>query len=360
MFTITKASARRGIWSSDQPALPKPARGMVMVDVIAAGICGTDFHIYQWDSWSAGRIKTPMTIGHEFVGTISAIGDEVTGYEVGQRVSAECHIACGKCSQCRTGNAHICEITQIIGVDLPGAFAEQVLIPATNLWMVPDAIPDRHAAVFDPVGNAMHMVASAAVTARNVLIVGGGPIGLFAAAIAKSHGARTVAMQEPNQARAAIAASLGLDLVVNPRHEDARAQILGLSEGHGPDVVLEVSGNGAALNAALDVAAPGAIVALLGIPGGPVELDLGAKVVMKGISLLGVTGRRMYETWFQVEAFMLKNPELIDKIITHILPVKDFAKGFDLMEDGACGKVVLDFNTLHGSEIHSHVQGGIQ
>lgn len=343
MFTIAKTEATRGIWSANREFPEGPGRGMVMVDVIAAGICGTDYHIYNWDSWSSGRIKTPMTIGHEFVGVISAIGDGVCGYELGERVSAECHIACGECHFCRTGNAHICENTCIIGVDRPGAFAQQVEIPASNLWRVPDAIPDRHAAVYDPVGNAMHMVVTAKVTARDVLIIGGGPIGLFAAAIAKAHGARSVIVQEPNQSRAAIAKSLDIDLVVNPRTPDCDAQILEVTNGHGPDVVLEVSGNGAALNAALNLAAPGAIVALLGIPGGPVELDLGGKVVMKGISLLGVTGRRMYETWYQVEAFMLKNPELLDKVITHVIPARDFQQGFDLMDEGACGKVVLDF-----------------
>jgi threonine 3-dehydrogenase len=346
MFTIAKTEAARGIWSAAKQPLDAPARGMVKVDVIAAGICGTDYHIYSWDSWSAGRIKTPMTIGHEFVGRISAIGEGVTGYSIGDRVSAECHIACGECHFCRTGNAHICEKTSIIGVDRPGAFAEEVEVPASNLWRVPDAIPDTHAAVFDPVGNAMHMVATAKVTAKNVLIVGGGPIGLFAAAIAKAHGARTVALQEPNQARSAIARSLDLDLVVNPREPEADEKILDLTDGHGPEVVLEVSGNGTALNAALNIAAPGATVALLGIPGGPVELDLGAKVVMKGVSLIGVTGRRMYETWYQVEAFMLKNPELIDKVITHVLPATDFAHGFELMDEGACGKIVLDFQAL--------------
>ena len=346
MFTIAKTEAARGIWSAAKQPLNAPARGMVKVDVIAAGICGTDYHIYSWDSWSAGRIKTPMTIGHEFVGRISAIGEGVTGYAIGDRVSAECHIACGECHFCRTGNAHICEKTSIIGVDRPGAFAEEVEVPACNLWRVPDAIPDTHAAVFDPVGNAMHMVSTAKVTAKNVLIVGGGPIGLFAAAIAKAHGARSVALQEPNQARAAIARSLDLDLVVNPREPDAAAKILDLTDGHGPEVVLEVSGNAAAINAALDIVAPGAIVALLGIPAGPVALDLGAKVVMKGVSLLGITGRRMYETWYQVEAFMLKNPELMDKVITHVLPAIDFAHGFELMDEGACGKIVLDFQAL--------------
>ena len=346
MFTIAKTEAARGIWSAAEQPLNAPARGMVKVDVIAAGICGTDYHIYSWDSWSAGRIKTPMTIGHEFVGRISAIGEGVTGYAIGDRVSAECHIACGECHFCRTGNAHICEKTSIIGVDRPGAFAEEVEVPASNLWRVPDAIPDTHAAVFDPVGNAMHMVSTAKVTAKNVLIVGGGPIGLFAAAIAKAHGARSVALQEPNQARAAIARSLGLDLVVNPREPDAAAKILDLTDGHGPEVVLEVSGNAAAINAALDIVAPGAIVALLGIPAGPVALDLGAKVVMKGVSLLGITGRRMYETWYQVEAFMLKNPDLMDKVITHVLPAIDFAHGFELMDEGACGKIVLDFQAL--------------
>ena len=346
MFTIAKTEAARGIWSAFKEPLTAPARGMVMVDVIAAGICGTDYHIYSWDSWSAGRIKTPMTIGHEFVGRISAIGEGVTGYEIGDRVSAECHISCGECHYCRTGNAHICEKTSILGVDRPGAFAEQVEVPASNLWRVPEAIPDKHAAVFDPVGNAMHMVSAGKVTAKNVLIVGGGPIGLFAAAIAKAHGARTVALQEPNQARAAIARSLDLDLVVNPRDPDSAAQILSLTDGHGPDVVLEVSGNGVALNDALEIAAPGATFALLGIPSGPVELDLGTKVVMKGVSLIGVTGRRMFETWYQVEAFMLKNPDLMEKVITHVLPATDFQRGFELMDEGACGKIVLDFQQI--------------
>lgn len=346
MFAIAKTEATRGIWSAAPQHPGTPARGMVTVDVMAAGICGTDYHIYNWDSWSAGRVPTPMVIGHEFVGHISAIGEGVSGYALGDRVSAECHIACGTCHACRTGNAHICENTSIIGVDRPGAFAEQVEVPAANLWRVPDAIPDVHAAVFDPVGNAMHMVATAKVTAKHVLIVGGGPIGLFAAAIAKAHGARSVTVQEPNSARADIARSLGLDLVVDPRNPASRARILTLTEGRGPEVILEVSGNGAALNAALDIAAPGAVVALLGIPSGPVELDLGAKVVMKGISLLGITGRRMYETWYQVEAFMLKHPDLMDKVITHVLPAIDFHRGFELMDEGSCGKIVLDFRQI--------------
>tara|TARA_R100000005_G_scaffold96254_1_gene81797 strand:+ start:4205 stop:5263 length:1059 start_codon:yes stop_codon:yes gene_type:complete len=348
MFTIAKTEASRGLWPVLKDSLKEPEAGMVMVDVIAAGICGTDYHIYSWDAWSAGRVRTPMTIGHEFVGRIAAIGAGVTGFAIGDRVSAECHIACGTCRFCRTGNAHICEKTSIIGVDRPGAFAEQVEVPASNLWHVPEGIPDAHAALFDPVGNAMHMVASAKVTAKDVLIVGGGPIGLFAAAIAKAHGARTVALQEPNQARAAIARSLDLDLVVSPRDPDCTDKILELTRGQGPEVVLEVSGNAAAINAALDLAAPGAVFALLGIPAGPVALDLGAKVVMKGVSLLGITGRRMYETWYQVEAFMLKNPALMDKVITHILPATDFARGFELMDEGACGKIVLDFASLKG------------
>ena len=348
MFTIAKTEASRGLWPVLKDSLKEPEAGMVMVDVIAAGICGTDYHIYSWDAWSAGRVRTPMTIGHEFVGRIAAIGAGVTGFAIGDRVSAECHIACGTCRFCRTGNAHICEKTSIIGVDRPGAFAEQVEVPASNLWHVPEGIPDAHAALFDPVGNAMHMVASAKVTAKDVLIVGGGPIGLFAAAIAKAHGARTVALQEPNQARAAIARSLDLDLVVSPRDPDCTDKILELTRGQGPEVVLEVSGNPAAINAALDLAAPGAVFALLGIPAGPVALDLGAKVVMKGVSLLGITGRRMYETWYQVEAFMLKNPALMDKVITHILPATDFARGFELMDEGACGKIVLDFASLKG------------
>ena len=346
MFAISKSEPRRGIWHRDAVAPGAPKTGEIKVEVLAAGICGTDYHIYLWDAWSSGRVKTPMVIGHEFVGRVTAIGKGVTNVQVGDRVSAECHITCGTCAHCRTGNAHLCGDTSIIGVDRPGSFTQEIVFPAVNAWKVPDVIPDHHAAAFDPMGNAMHTVTTAGVTGEDVLVIGAGPIGMFAAAIALAHGARTVTVQEPNQARCAIVESLGVDLVVNPLSESAVERVLNVTDGQGPSVILEFSGNEKAIQGALEVARPGAKVALLGIPSGTVTLDLGAKVVMKGLQLLGVTGRQMFKTWYQVESFMLRNPGLMDKIITHQLPATKYDQGFQLMDEGACGKVILDFTNL--------------
>jgi len=346
VFAISKSEPRRGIWHRNTVALGAPQPGEIKVEVLAAGICGTDYHIYLWDAWSADRVKPPMVIGHEFVGRVTQIGKGVDNVKVGDRVSAECHITCGTCAHCRTGNAHLCADTSIIGVDRPGAFTQEIAFPAINAWKVPDSIPNAHAAAFDPMGNAMHTVTTAGVTGEDVLVIGAGPIGLFAAAISLAHGARTVTVQEPNQARGAIAESLGVDLVINPLRDDAPERIKQVSNGQGPSVILEFSGNERAIQGALEIARPGAKVALLGIPSGTVTLDLGAKVVMKGLQLLGVTGRQMFKTWYQVESFMLRNPDLMDKIITHQLPAGKYAEGFELMDEGACGKVILDFTNI--------------
>ena len=342
MFTIAKSHPRPGVWHADAPAPAEPGFGEVAVDVLAAGICGTDYHIFKWDPWSAGRVPTPMTIGHEFVGRVAAVGPGVGHVRVGQRVSAECHVTCGVCVPCRTGNAHLCTDVAIIGVDRPGCFAQSVVVPAANLWPVPDAIPDHHAAVFDPVGNAMHTVTSVPVTGQDVLVVGAGPIGLFGAAIARSHGARRVIVQEPNPYRADLARRLGVDHVVDPTGSDFEDAVLAATDGRGPAAVLEMSGNAGALRAALRLASPGAHLSLLGLFGQPLELDL-STVIMKGLVLHGVTGRRMFDTWYQVESFMQTRPDLVETVITHRLPAERFAEGFALIDAGACAKVVLDF-----------------
>lgn len=343
MFSISKQEPRRGIWHQDIASSPPPGPGEITVDVTKAGICGTDFHIYNWDAWSAERVQTSLTIGHEFVGVVSAVAPDVIGIVVGQRVSAECHITCGHCFQCRTERAHLCANTQIIGVDRAGCFAETVTVPARNAWPVPDDIPDHHAAVFDPVGNAMHAVSEGKVSGRDVLVIGAGAIGLFAAAIAKSYGARQVIVQEPNPSRAAIARAIGVDGVVDPRSSGSAAEIMQATGGLGPEVILEMSGNPVAIRSALELARNGATVVLLGLPAEPVELNLSARVIMKSLRLQGVTGRRMFETWYRVEAFMRKSPDLMDRIITHILPASQYSEGFKLIEEGRCGKVVLNF-----------------
>ena len=343
MFAILKARPEQGLSHADVESPKAPGPGEVEVAVSMAGVCGTDFHIWKWDEWSSRRVKPPMVVGHEFVGRIARTGEGVHHFSPGQRVSAECHVTCGHCRLCRTGRAHLCRETSIIGVDRTGAFAERVVVPAKNAWAVDDAIPDRHAAVFDPCGNAMHAATIVPLAGRDVLITGAGTIGLFSIGIARSHGARKVIVTEPSPYRAQIARDLHADLVIDPRSGEARAQILAMTDGQGPEIVLEMSGNAGALRNALEVASNGAHVVLLGLPASDVTLDLAETVIMKGATLHGVTGRRMFETWYDVSAFMLRNPDVMDRILTHRLAARDYAEGFDLISAGNCGKVLLDF-----------------
>lgn len=343
MFAILKSRPEQGLSDADieNPAAPGP--GQVEIAVRMAGVCGTDFHIWKWDAWSSRRMRLPRVIGHEFVGRITRVGEGVRHLSAGQRVSCECHVTCGHCRLCRTGRAHLCRDTSIIGVDRAGAFAERVVVPATNIWPVHDDIPDRHAAIFDPCGNAMHSATVVPLAGRDVLITGAGTIGLFSIGIARAHGARKVLVTEPSEYRAGIARELGADLVADPRKPDTNERIRAATDGQGPEVVLEMSGNAGALRIALEIAENGAHIVLLGIPSSDVSLDLAETVVMKGTTLHGVTGRRMFETWFDVSAFMLRNPDVVDTIITHRLAARDYATGFDLIAAGNCGKVLLDF-----------------
>ncbi len=343
MFAILKARPEQGLSHAEVESPASPGPGEVEIAVSMAGVCGTDFHIWKWDAWSARRVKPPMVVGHEFVGRVTRVGDGVHHLTPGQRVSCECHVTCGHCRLCRTGRAHLCRDTSIIGVDRAGAFAARVVVPARNVWPVHDDIPDRHAAVFDPCGNAMHSATIVPLAGRDVLITGAGTIGLFSIGIARSHGARRVMVTEPSPYRAGLARELGADLVADPRKPETREQIAAMTDGQGPEIVLEMSGNAQALRSALEMASNGAHVVLLGLPGSDVTLDLADTVIMKGATLHGVTGRRMFETWYDVSAFMLRNPDVMDKILTHRLEARDYASGFDLIAAGNCGKVLLDF-----------------
>lgn len=343
MFAIVKARPEQGLSDASVEVPAPPGPGEVEIAVSMAGVCGTDFHIWKWDEWSSRRMSLPRVIGHEFVGRVVRTGAGVGHLAPGQRVSCECHVTCGHCRLCRTGRAHLCAKTSIIGVDRPGAFAERVVVPASNVWPVHDDIPDRHAAIFDPCGNAMHSATIVPLSGRDVLITGAGTIGLFSIGIARAHGARRVMVTEPSEYRAEIARKLGADLVADPRKPETNEQILRLTDGQGPEIVLEMSGNAGALRNALEIAENGAHVVLLGIPSGDVSLDLAETVIMKGATLHGVTGRRMFETWYDVSAFMLRNPEVVDRILTHRLEARDYATGFDLIAAGKCGKVLLDF-----------------
>jgi threonine 3-dehydrogenase len=344
MFAILKARPEKGLSHADVETPAAPGPGEVEIAVSMAGVCGTDFHIWKWDEWSSRRVKPPRVVGHEFVGRITKLGEGVNHLWPGQRVSCECHVTCGHCRLCRTGRAHLCRETSIIGVDRAGAFAERVVVPAKNVWPVHDQIPDRHAAVFDPCGNAMHSATVVPLAGRDVLITGAGTIGLFSIGIARSHGARKVMVTEPSEYRAEIARSLGADLVADPRKPETRDQIMEVTDGQGPEIVLEMSGNAAALRSALEMASNGGHVVLLGLPGSDVTLDLAETVIMKGATLHGVTGRRMFETWYDVSAFMLRNPDVMNRVLTHRLAAQDYATGFDLIAAGSCGKVILDFN----------------
>jgi threonine 3-dehydrogenase len=340
MFAITKRSPQKGVWQEDVAELAPVGPNDVKVKVTHVGICGTDFHIYKWNDWAKQRIKPPLTIGHEFVGEIVEVGDQIERFKVGMRVSAECHIVCKVCKFCRTGRAHICQDTEIIGVDRDGAFAEYVTVPATNIWPVHEDIPDHHAAIFDPFGNAMHAVMSEPIAGKSVLVTGAGAIGLMSIAIARSFGARHITVLEPLGYKRNLAKTLGADIVVDPTTPEG----LEIAKNAEPaEILLEMSGSEKAIHTGLDLLENGGTAVMMGIPGKPIQLDLGEHFIFRGLNMKGVIGRKMYENWYQVEDFMRTNPEAVETCITNILPKEDFQKGFEMMEEGSCAKIVLKF-----------------
>ncbi len=340
MMAVRKLVAGRGCALEDVP-VPEPGPGEVRIRVTTCGICGTDLHIYQWDAWSQGRVHPPTTYGHEFVGTVESVGPGVTRFRPGQRVSAEGHITCGVCRYCRAGQGHLCREAKVIGVDRDGCFAEWIVMPAGNLWPVRDEIPDRHAALFDPVGNAMHTVMCQSVAMKKVLVTGAGAIGLFAVPIAWENGAESVCVVEPNAHKRDIALHMGAKQAFDPADPDIADKILEATGGQGPDVLLEMSGAASSLRLGLRLLANGGHASLLGIPHGETTLDLSTLVIFKGLTLHGVTGRRMYETWYQTEDFLLRHGRSIDPAVTRSLPLAQVEEGFHGMEDGTQVKVLL-------------------
>jgi len=340
--------AHRGVgldWTEGVP-VPQPGPREVLIGVTHAGICGTDRHIYQWDAWSSGRVPLGTTIGHEMVGRVAAVGPGVSSAQVGDRVSVEGHIGCGRCEQCRTGNAHICEDVQILGIDRDGCFAPLVVVPEDNLWPVHPDIPDHVAAVLDPLGNAMHTVMEAGVSGRSVLITGVGTIGLMAVSIAKAAGATQISVADVDPRKLALAEELGADIAIDARQPDWSQRARRLSRRSGAEVLLEMSGHAGAIDQGLRAVRNGATVALLGLPAEPVLLDLSQTVIFKGLKLLGINGRRIFRTWYQVEDFLLTGKLDMDRIITHQLPLEDFQRGFELLELGEAIKVVLEVPPL--------------
>ncbi len=340
MKSLVKAKSEVGIWMQDTPE-PKYGPNDVLIKIRKTSICGTDVHIYNWDDWAKRTIPVPMVVGHEYVGTIAAMGSEVKGLKIGERVSGEGHIICGHCRNCRAGRIHLCPNTVGVGVNRPGAFGEYLVIPASNVFPLPDAISDDIASIMDPLGNAVHTALSFDLVGEDVLITGAGPIGCMAAAICRHVGARNVVVTDMNPYRLELAQKMGATLTVNVKEKNLQwaMQHLGMKEGF--DVGLEMSGSGAALNDMLDHMVNGGKIALLGIFPEKVAINWD-KVIFKGLFLKGIYGREMFETWYKMST-MLQSGLDVTPVLTHKFKIDDYQKGFDAMRSGQSGKVILDW-----------------
>ena len=340
MKALRKVRAAKGLEIAEV-AVPRVGAHEVLVRVSAASICGTDLHIYGWDRWSQGRIKPPVTLGHEFCGVVESVGEEVTAVAPGDFVSAEMHVNCGHCHQCRLGEAHICQNLKIIGIDQDGAFAEFVKIPASNIWKLDAAIPERYGAILDPLGNAVHTVLAGPIAGQTVLVTGCGPIGLMAIAVAKACGSSTVFATETNASRRAMALQMGADVAINPAAEDAVKKILGETGGTGVDALLEMSGNPTAIQQGFAALRAGGRASLLGIPTENVPLDLVQDVIFKGATVQGIYGRRMYETWVQMTALLKAGRLNLEPLFGEQAALENFEGAFAKLNNGLAGKILL-------------------
>jgi threonine 3-dehydrogenase len=340
MKAIVKAHAAPGVEIRDVP-IPQIGPTDVLVRVQAASVCGTDLHIYSWDQWAQNRLHPPLIPGHEFSGVVERVGDLVTAVKPGDFVSAEMHVACGKCFQCRTGEAHICQHVKIIGVDTDGAFAEFVKIPESNIWKLDPSIPREYGSILDPLGNAVHTVLAGPIAAQTVAVIGCGPIGLFAIAVARACGATRVFAVEVNEHRRKLAEKMHADVVLDPAKDDVSARIHADTNGSGVDVVCEMSGHQDGVRLGFKVLRLGGRVSLLGIPSRDISLDLANDVIFKGAIVQGINGRRMYQTWYQMEALLKANLLDLKPVITHHLKMSEFAHGMDLLKTGEASKIIL-------------------
>ena len=345
MRALRKTAPRAGAELVSIP-VPVPGEDEVLIRVHAASICGTDLHIYDWNEWAEKRItRMPMTFGHEVAGTVEAVGPEVHHLEPGAFVAAETHVSCGRCSTCRTGRAHICENLRILGVDIEGAFAEYLVIPAGNAWIVGEGIHPDAASIMEPFGNAVHAAFGTGggedIATNPVAVIGCGPIGLFAVAIARSLGAWKVIAIEPNEYRREMAAGMGADLSVDPTDVDPVAAVMDATKGIGAEVVLEMSGNARAIDQGTRMLARGGRMSLLGLPEGPVTLDLNDQVIFKEARLQGITGREMFRTWQQTTTLLSTGRVNVAPVITHRFPLERFEEAFATTASGRSGKVII-------------------
>jgi threonine 3-dehydrogenase len=337
---LVKAAPAAGFTLQDVPR-PTIRDNEVLIAVRRAGVCGTDVHIHEWDEWARGRCRPPFVVGHEFAGEVVEVGSLVHDVAVGDRVTAEGHIVCGRCHLCRTGNSHICPNTRIIGVDRDGCFAEFIAMPATNVWHLDDDIPFEVGGIHDPMGNAFHTALHGTeIPGATVLVTGCGPIGIFAVGICRAAGASHIIASDVNERRLALARAQGANDAVHPA--DVEATVRRLTDGLGVDVVLEMSGVPTAVHQALAMVRAGGRVQLLGIPSAPMDLNLATEIIFKGITVYGVIGRRMYDTWIQMTQFLRSGQFDPRPVITHRFPLEAHAEAIRVIRSGEAGKVVFE------------------
>lgn len=340
MSAVVKIEPAPGL-SMTTVDVPRIAPHEILVKVRAASICGTDLHIYRWDDWSQGRIRPPLIVGHELCGEVVERGSQVTDVEIGDFISAESHVTCGTCPQCRTGRGHLCQNTQIIGVDRDGCFAEYVAIPAGNAWLNPPDMDPEIACLQENFGNAVHTAFKTDLTAKKVLVTGCGPVGLMAIEVVRSAGPRAIYATDISPYRLDLARRLGADLALNPNHVDVVEAILEETEGEGVDVLLEMSGAPSAINEGFELLKDGGEVALLGLSPAPFKFDLNNNIIFKGATVYGVIGRQIWETWYQMRGLLKADAVDLRPIVTHLFPLEDFEHAFEAMASGETGKVVL-------------------
>jgi len=337
---VVKRKSTKGMEFAEVP-VPRIGLRDVLIKVNIASICGTDVHIYDWSRWAQQRFIPPRIIGHEFVGIVAKIGEEVSRVQIGDHVSAESHLYCGHCYQCQNCYFEVCKNFKLLGVDHDGTFAEFLVLPEHVLWKNDPDIPDEWATIQEPFGNAVDTVLSEDISAKTVLILGAGPIGLFATGIAKASGASMIILSDPNDYRLNIGKKMGANIPVNPKKQDIVKLVSEATKNEGVDVVLEFSGSNQALNHGLKVITPAGRLSLLGIYERRVNIDFNKEVIFKKIRIYGITGRKVFSTWYKTSRFLSSGLVDVSPIITHQFPLKDYEKGMKLMRDGKCGKVIL-------------------
>ncbi|WP_397386431.1 L-threonine 3-dehydrogenase [Paenibacillus terrigena] len=340
MMGLVKDERKPGAVYKEVP-IPTCGPHDVLVRVKTSSICGTDVHIYKWDEWASKTVVTPNVFGHEFAGIVEAVGEEVTNVKIGDYVSGEGHVVCGLCKACRTGNAHVCKQTKSFGITIPGCFAEYAIVRASNIIHNDPKLPYEIACLQDPLGNAVQTVLSGDIVGKSVAIIGVGPIGLMAVAVAKACGSGTIIAVDINPYRLDMAKTMGADVMVNSSEASSIEAIMEATHGEGVEVILEMSGHPQAIRDALKAASPAARVSLLGIPTREVSIDLAEDIIFKGLQVHGITGRRMYDTWYQVKGLLECGRIDLKPLITHYFTLDQYEEAFELMMSGKCGKIVF-------------------